>query len=132
MVVAGIATAAMDRVWQLPSEARSHSPSSHYEKQQCLIPGGRLQRSNGNRVRLWKGEARKLADELKLEHLLLSFMTIIWRGKPPRSNSTQSNLSCYSFHGDWNYTISPNRRNQSRLVTNLHYPLDVRREKPIF
>ena len=88
-------------------------------------------------------EARKLADELKLpitvchlppgtskwnklEHRLLSFITIIWRGKPLFSNSTRSNLSCHSFHGDWNYTISPKRRNQSRLVTNLHYPLDVR------
>jgi hypothetical protein len=95
-------------------------------------------------VRLWKSRLQKLADELKLpitvchlppgtskwnklEHRLLSFFTIIWRGKPLRSNSTQSNLSCHSFHGDRNYTISTNRRNQSRLVTNLHYPLDVRR-----
>jgi hypothetical protein len=55
--------------------------------------------SNGSRVRLWKIELRKLADELgititvchlppgtskwnKIEHRLFSFITGNWRGKP--------------------------------------------------
>jgi hypothetical protein len=58
--------------------------------------------SNGYRVRLWKLELQKLADQLKLpitvchlppgtskwnkiEHRLFSFITINWRGKPLRS-----------------------------------------------
>ena len=61
--------------------------------------------SNGYRVRLWKLELQKLADELKLpitichlppgtskwnkiEHRLFSFITINWRGKPLRSYRT--------------------------------------------
>src|SRR5260370_21854814 len=61
--------------------------------------------SNGYRVRLWKVELQKLADELKLpitvchlppgtskwnkiEHRLFSFITINWRGKPLRSHRT--------------------------------------------
>jgi hypothetical protein len=121
--------------------------------------------SNGYRVRLWKAELQKLADELKLpvtvchlppgtskwnkiEHRLFSFITINWRGKPLRSYRTivqliaatttdtglkvraeldenkyakglkvsdaqiaAVNLFLHPFHGDWNYTISPNRKN---------------------
>lgn len=117
--------------------------------------------SNGYRVRLWKVELQKLADELKLpitvchlppgtskwnkiEHRLFSFITINWRGKPLRSYRTivqliaatttdaglqvraelddnkypkgikvsnaqlaAVNLFRHSFHGEWNYTISP-------------------------
>ena len=120
--------------------------------------------SNGYRVRLWKVELQKLADELKLaitvchlppgtskwnkiEHRLFSFITINWRGKPLRSYRTivqliaatttdagltvraeldenkypkgvkvsdlqmaAVNLARHSFHGDWNYTISPHRK----------------------
>jgi hypothetical protein len=120
--------------------------------------------SNGYRVRLWKVELQKLADELKLpitvchlppgtskwnkiEHRLFSFITINWRGKPLRSYRTivqliaatttdtglkvraeldqnkypkgvkvsdaqlaAVSLSRHSFHGDWNYTISPTRK----------------------
>ena len=61
--------------------------------------------SNGYRVRLWKVELQKLADELKVpitvchlppgtskwnkvEHRLFSFITINWRGKPLRSYRT--------------------------------------------
>jgi hypothetical protein len=61
--------------------------------------------SNGHRVRLWKVELQKLADELKIpitvchlppgtskwnkvEHKLFSFITINWRGKPLRSFRT--------------------------------------------
>jgi Rhodopirellula transposase DDE domain len=61
--------------------------------------------SNGHRVRLWKVELQKLADQLglaitvchlppgtskwnKIEHRLFSFITINWRGKPLRSYRT--------------------------------------------
>jgi Rhodopirellula transposase DDE domain len=61
--------------------------------------------SNGYRVRLWKVELQKLADELKIpitvchfppgtskwnkiEHRLFSFITINWRGKPLRTYRT--------------------------------------------
>ena len=121
--------------------------------------------SNGYRLRLWKIELQKLANELKLpitvchlppgtskwnkiEHRLFSFITINWRGKPLRSYRTivqliaatttdgglkvraeldekkypkgvkvsdlqmaDINLTRHSFHGDWNYTISPHRKN---------------------
>jgi Rhodopirellula transposase DDE domain len=124
--------------------------------------------SNGYRVRLWKVELQKLADQLKLpitvchlppgtskwnkiEHRLFSFITINWRGKPLRSYRTivqliaatttdtglkvraeldenkypkgvkvseaqlaAVNLSRHSFHGDWNYTISPKPKNPPR------------------
>jgi hypothetical protein len=128
--------------------------------------------SNGYRVRLWKVELQKLADELKfpitvchlppgtskwnkIEHRLFSFITINWRGKPLRSYRTivqliaatttdtglkvraeldenkypkgikvsdaqlaAVNLSPNSFHGDWNYTISPRRDKSPRKRTN--------------
>ncbi len=128
--------------------------------------------SNGYRVRLWKVELQKLADELrlpitvchlppgtskwnKIEHRLFSFITINWRGKPLRSYRTivqliaatttdtglkvraeldenkypkgikvsdaqlaAVNLSRHSFHGDWNYTIAPRRKNSPRRNMN--------------
>jgi hypothetical protein len=60
---------------------------------------------NGYRVRLWKVELQKFADELKrpitvchfppetskwnkIEHRLFSFITINWRGKPLRTYRT--------------------------------------------
>ena len=124
--------------------------------------------SNGYRVRLWKIELQKLADELKLpitvchlppgtskwnkvEHRLFSFITVNWRGKPLRSYRTivqliaatttdtglkvralldeakypkgvkvtdaqlaAVNLTPHTFHGEWNYTISPNRQGPYR------------------
>ena len=117
--------------------------------------------SNGSRVKLWKLELQKLADELsleisishfppgtskwnKIEHRLFSFISQNWRGKPLASHQIVVNLiaatktktglnvkcqldeSCYqtglkvsdeqmkglsltrdTFHGEWNYTISP-------------------------
>jgi len=126
--------------------------------------------SNGYRVRLWKVELQKLADELKLpitvchlppgtskwnkiEHRLFSFITINWRGKPLRSYRTivqliaatttetgltvraeldenkypkgikvsdaqlaSVNLSPHAFHGDWNYTIAPRRKDSRRAA----------------
>src|ERR1700748_810630 len=70
-----------------------------YPKPECLqimADGGG---SNGSRVRLWKVELQKLADELgipitvchlppgtskwnEIEHRLFSFITGNWRGKP--------------------------------------------------
>jgi len=124
--------------------------------------------SNGYRVRLWKLELQKLANELelpitvchlppgaskwnKIEHRLFSFISINWRGKPLRSYRTivqliaaattdaglkvraeldenkypkgvkvsdaqlaAVNLTPHSFHGEWNYTISPIRRTSTR------------------
>jgi len=128
--------------------------------------------SNGYRVRLWKVELQRLADELKfpitvchlppgtskwnkIEHRLFSFITINWRGKPLLSYRTivqliaatttdtglkvravldenkypkgvkvsdaqlaSVNLARHAFHGDWNYTISPNRRAPTRRKAN--------------
>ena len=118
--------------------------------------------SNGSRVRLWKIELQKLADELgvpitvchlppgtskwnKIEHRLFSFITGNWRGKPLVSHqvivqliaatTTKTglkvrceldqntypagikvsdaemeavNITRHDFHGEWNYTVSPN------------------------
>ena len=117
--------------------------------------------SNGARVRLWKLELQKLADEAglqisvchfppgtskwnKIEHRLFSFITKNWRGKPLVSHevivnliaatTTKTGLRVQSqldtgkypkgikvgkqefaaiqlhpdtFHGEWNYTITP-------------------------
>lgn len=117
--------------------------------------------SNGWRLKLWKVELQKLADETglslsvshlppgtskwnKIEHRLFSFITQNWRGKPLISHeviinliaatTTQTGLKVRcrldpalyptgilvtneelasvqltqdSFHGEWNYTISP-------------------------
>ena len=117
--------------------------------------------SNGSRVRLWKLELQKLADETgleisvchfppgtskwnKIEHRLFSFITKNWRGKPLVSHevivnliaatTTRTGLRVQSqldtgtypkgikvgkqefaaiqlctdtFHGAWNYTITP-------------------------
>jgi hypothetical protein len=125
--------------------------------------------SNGHRVRLWKVELQKLANELKIpitvchlppgtskwnkiEHKLFSFITINWRGKPLRSfrtivqliSSTTTetglkvraeldekkypkgikvsnvqfaaiNLARHAFHGDWNYTITPDGKNKVKI-----------------
>jgi hypothetical protein len=65
--------------------------------------------SNGNRVRLWKVELQKLADDTglqigvchippgtskwnRIEHRLFSYITINWRGKPLHSLETIINL----------------------------------------
>jgi len=118
--------------------------------------------SNGSRVRLWKRELQKLANELgldivvshlppgtskwnKIEHRLFSFISQNWRAKPLVSyrvivelisaTTTKTgltvrceldtgqypngivvldaemaaiNIKPAEFHGEWNYTISPN------------------------
>jgi len=65
--------------------------------------------SNGSRVRLWKFELQKLADELgipirishfppgtskwnKIEHRLFSYISLNWRGKPLVSHEVIVNL----------------------------------------
>lgn len=65
--------------------------------------------SDGNRVRLWKTEIQKLADELKIaihvshfppgtgkwnkiEHRMFSFITQNWRGKPLTDHVTAVSL----------------------------------------
>jgi len=117
--------------------------------------------SNGSRVRLWKCELQKLANELgldivvshlppgtskwnKIEHRLFSFISQNWRAKPLVSyrvivelisaTTTKTgltvrcqldtgqypsgivvsdaemaaiNIQRAEFHGEWNYTISP-------------------------
>jgi hypothetical protein len=120
--------------------------------------------SNGFRLRLWKRELQRLANEIgidivvshfppgtskwnKIEHRLFSFISQNWRARPLVSyrvivnliaaTTTSSGLSVHceldsrrypkgivvndkemaaisikpaKFHGDWNYTISPNNR----------------------
>jgi Rhodopirellula transposase. len=117
--------------------------------------------SNGYRIKLWKLELQKLADETglsiqvshfppgtskwnKIEHRLFAFISQNWRGKPlishevivkliaATSNKAGLKVECQldtniypkaikvsdeemadiniqrdSFHGEWNYTISP-------------------------
>lgn len=117
--------------------------------------------SNGWRLRLWKRELQKLADETglkisvchfppgtskwnKVEHRLFSFITSNWRGEPLRDYETivnliaktttakglkvvcrldrrkypkgkkvtdaemkKVNITRCTFHGEWNYVISP-------------------------
>lgn len=125
--------------------------------------------SNGSRVRLWKVELQKLADETgliisvchlppgtskwnKIEHRLFSHISMNWRARPLIShevivsliaNTTTSsglrvesrldtgkypagikvsdeelasiNLERDDFHGEWNYSIRPRRREQGKL-----------------
>jgi hypothetical protein len=119
--------------------------------------------SNGSRVRLWKRELQRLADELgidivvhhlppgtskwnKIEHRLFSFITMNWKAQPLVSyrvivdlisaTTTKTGLTVRcemdrtaypkgivvtdremaalniqrdEFHGEWNYTIRPDR-----------------------
>lgn len=120
--------------------------------------------SNGYRLRLWKAELQKLANQTgleiavchfppgtskwnKVEHRLFSFISSNWRGEPLRDYQTVVQLiastttakglevTCrldrrkyqvgrkvsrdemkavrlvpHSFHGEWNYSIHPNKR----------------------
>ena len=95
---AAFAVNAIRRWW------RSMGAKRHQKAKRLMISadgGG----SNGYRVRLWKLELQKLADEIampitvchlppgaskwnKIEHRLFSFITINWRGKPLRSYRT--------------------------------------------
>src|SRR5471032_1338551 len=158
---ASFAVSAIRRCW------RTMGMKRHPKAKRLMITadgGG----SNGYRVRLWKVELQKLADELafpitvchlppgtskwnKIEHRLFSFISINWRGKPLRSfrtiveliaaTTTEAgltvraeldekkypkglkvsdaqlatvNLFPHDFHGEWNYTIAPNRKRQKK------------------
>lgn len=99
---ATFAVASIRRWWKL--EGRHVYP----EAKRLLISadgGG----SNGSRLRLWKWEIQRFADELgfpilvshfppgtskwnKIEHRLFSFISINWRGKPLTSYETIVNL----------------------------------------
>ena len=74
--------------------------------------------SNGSRVRLWKLELQKLADETglhisvchlppgtskwnKIEHRLFSFISQNWRGKPLVSHEVIVNFDFSDHHSDW-------------------------------
>jgi transposase len=121
--------------------------------------------SNGYRIRLWKLQLQRLANELgipitvchfppgtskwnKIEHRLFSFIAMNWRGKPLidyqtivsliAATTTEKGLEVrceldentyekgrkvsdtemstintqpHEFHGEWNYTISPENQN---------------------
>jgi hypothetical protein len=127
--------------------------------------------SNGSRVRLWKRELQRLANELgiqievhhlppgtskwnKIEHRLFSFISQNWRAKPLVSyrvivdlitaTTTETGLKVHceldknsypkgvavsdaemaainiqhaDFHGEWNYTISPNRSPNGAVIS---------------
>jgi hypothetical protein len=126
--------------------------------------------SNGSRLRLWKRELQRLANEIgieiavshfppgtskwnKIEHRLFSFITRNWRARPLVSYRVIVNLIAAAtartglsvhceldrkrypkgvkvsdeemaainikqamFHGDWNYTIRPNSRQNRYLL----------------
>jgi hypothetical protein len=95
---AAFAVNAIRRWWRAMGKKR-------YAKPKGLMVTADGGGSNGYRVRLWKIELQKLADEFKfpitvchlppgtskwnkIEHRLFSFITINWRGKPLRSYRT--------------------------------------------
>ena len=154
---AAFAVNAIRRWWKAMGKKR-------YPKPKGLLVTADGGGSNGYRVRLWKIELQKLADELKfpitvchlppgtskwnkIEHRLFSFISINWRGKPLRSFRTiveliaatttetgltvraeldekkypkglkvsdaqlaKVNIFPHDFHGEWNYTIAPNKK----------------------
>ncbi len=103
---AAFAVESIRRWWHMMGQA------SYPEARQLLITadgGG----SNGSRVRLWKLELQKLADETglevsvchlppgtskwnKIEHRLFSFITHNWRGQPLVSHEVIVNLIAYT------------------------------------
>ena len=158
---AAFAVNAIRRWWKTMGKSR-------YPKPKGLMVTADGGGSNGYRVRLWKIELQKLADELKfpitvchlppgtskwnkIEHRLFSFISISWRGKPLRSfrtivqliaaTTTETGLTVraeldenkypkglkvsdaqiaavnifpHAFHGEWNYTIAPNKRHSQK------------------
>jgi hypothetical protein len=95
---ASFAVSAIRRWWISMGKQR-------YAKAKRLMITADAGGSNGYRIRLWKVELQKLADELKfpitichfppgtskwnkVEHRLFSFISINWRGKPLRTYRT--------------------------------------------
>jgi len=81
----------------------------HFKKPTKLLITADGGESNGSRVKLWKKEIQKLADELnmeisichfppgtsklnKIEHKLFSYISMNWRGKPLTSYEVVVNL----------------------------------------
>jgi len=106
---ASFAVATIRRWWRCMGKAR------YPDADQLLIcaDGGG---SNGSRVRLWKVELQRLADELrlaiqvchfppgtskwnKIEHRLFSFITMNWRGRPLVSHEVIVNLITSTKNG---------------------------------
>jgi len=139
-----------------------------YPKARSLLITADSGGSNGSRLRTWKWELQKLANQTglsiavhhlppgtskwnKIEHRLFSFITQNWRGQPLIthaaivsliSNTTTTtglkvhcqldkgryptdieisdeqlttiNIHRDPFHGDWNYTIRPNKHRRAR------------------
>ena len=154
---AAFAVESIRRWWRMMGQ-------SEYPQARRLLITADAGGSNGARVRLWKTELQKLADETglaisvchfppgtskwnKIEHRLFSFITQNWRGKPlvnhevivnliagttnkgglrvktqldtnpypkgvkvSKGELAQVNVTGDEFHGDWNYTIAPSRR----------------------
>ena len=151
------AVASIRRWWHKLGQARYPDASRLVITVDC---GG----SNGPRVKLWKRELQRFANDSglritvthlppgaskwnRIEHRLFAFITQNWRGKPlvshqvivqligstttdtglkvgceidgnlyPRGVKVSAqemnavNISHDEFHGDWNYTISPNQQ----------------------
>ena len=103
--------------------------------------------SNGNRVRLWKVELQKLADETgleigvchlppgtskwnRIEHRLFSYITINWRGKPLHSleaivnliaaTTTSTGLEVYARLDDTTYPDKIRVPDNQIQAVNLH------------
>ena len=152
-----IGVESIQRWWQKLGQARYPNASRLVITADC---GG----SNGSRVKLWKRELQRFANETglqitvthlppgaskwnQIEHRLFAFITQNWRGKPlvshhvivqligatttetglrvcceidgnlyPRGVKVTEqqmqaiNIARDEFHGEWNYTISPNQR----------------------
>jgi len=154
---AAFATNAIRTWWRLMGRER-------YPNAKSLVITADGGGSNGSRVRLWKLELQRLADDLgvpitvchlppgtskwnRIEHRLFAYITQNWRGKPLVSHkvivqliaatSTGKGLTVtcaidhsryprgikiskadlaaikiqhHAFHGEWNYTIKPNKK----------------------
>jgi hypothetical protein len=137
---------------------------TRYPDATCLTITADCGGSNGARVKLWKRELQRFANQTglkvsvahlppgtskwnKIEHRLFCHITMNWRGKPLTSHQVivqligstttetglkvcceidgnlypkgieitdeemrRINISRDEFHGDWNYTISPNQQ----------------------
>jgi transposase len=142
----------------------THMGRPRYPRAQSLLICADSGGSNGYRLHLWKLELQRLATEERLhitvchfppgtskwnkvEHRLLSFISMNWRGKPltdyrtivsliaatktktgltvnarldrntykkgikvSKQQIASINLKRHEFHGEWNYTVEPQRQ----------------------